>query len=499
MDSVSIGFVVLIGWLVAASPVAAEPLDFAARMRLEEAVTGLGDPLMTASLRQEANRIMIGLGLPTERDSGSIPASVPDFVSTDGAVVELVDLRLLLTQIAIQTGASDHLSLVRAQGERDQKVILLRGGFATLTELFALSRDTPAADFIEDTAEGIVISRPLAVWSDAGLHLAATDRLTIERQSGSFIANLGWLDIAGATVSGSDALNVSERGFRPFILTAGTGSLTVQGAVLQGLGVGDTSVFGGVSVVNNGLTLPLFPSQIWDTTLIDITTLSFLGTQGVTVSGNHLFGSEGTAILVSQSQDALIAGNTLAELSGPQAIRVTEASHNITLTDNILTDGARTGILIDRDSFGVTIEKNIVFAQVTTGITVSSSTCISLRANLIAANGASGVTINAADAISLSDNAILFNDSAAVLIRDQGLQAAARLSDNVLIGNREGFRGATPGLVVLEGNDLEGQLPRVFTGDLAPLTVDWLRDGRVDLTTASLSPPTAPCANQGQG
>lgn len=499
MGSLRILASVWCGWCLAASVAVAGPPDYAARLAVEGAVAGLGDPLALGSLWQDADDLMADLGLAPARADWPAPAPVPDFAPTGGAVVELVDLRLLLTQIAVQTGADDHLSLTRAQGDRAHKVILLRGGFVTLPQLLALARGTPAEDFIADTAGGLVFARPLAIWNDAGLHLDATDRLLLNRASGSFVANLGWLSLSGGTVAGSNGINMSEPAFRPFILTAGTGSLTAQGAILQNLGFGETAVFGGVSVVNNGLRLPLFPSQMTGSTLTDVTTLSLVGTQGATVSDNHLSGATGAAILVSQSQDALIAGNTLENLSGPQGIRITADSRNIAIVDNALTGGARTGILIDQGSSAITVDHNIILSQLATGLTVSAGSCVWLRGNLITTSGGSGITISDTGAVYLSDNAILFNGGAAVLIRDQSAQAFAHLAGNVLIGNREGLRGATPGVLVLDDNDLDGQLPRVFTGDLAPLMVDWLRDQRAGTVPATPVSAAAPCAIQGQG
>jgi hypothetical protein len=87
------------------------------------------------------------------------------------------------------------------------------------------------------------------------------------------------------------------------------------------------------------------------------------------------------------------------------------------------------------------------------------------------------------------------------MIRDQDAQSIAHLSGNVLLGNREGLRGATPGLVVLVDNDLKGQLPRIFAGDLAPRMIDWLKRGQADdpAAKAPADTETAPCADQGQG
>ncbi|MDP3340491.1 right-handed parallel beta-helix repeat-containing protein [Frigidibacter sp.] len=496
MADLRIGAFLLIGWVVAATSLAAEPRDFAATYRMKATVEGLSDALAP---RQQAARIAADLGLPPVRHDLPAPAPIPDFAAKPGAVVELVDLRLILTQIAVQTGARDHQTLIRAQGERDHKIILLRGGFTTLPQFVALSRGTPAAEYVTETDDGVVLTRPLAIWSDAGLQLGATELLVMDRPAGSFLTNFGWLDLQGGRVSGTEPANGAAPEFRPFILTAGVGRLTLREATLQHLGFGDTAVFGGLSVVNSGLKLPLFPSRISGSTLIDVGTLSLLGTEGPVVADNHLSHSQGTAILVSRSRKAVIARNTLVDPRGAQAIRITSESQDVAIVENYVSEGASTGVLIDQDSTDILVGQNILLGQTSTGVSVSDAFCVHLRANLIAKNGGAGVSIRGSDAVTLSENAILFNKGAGVLIRDQAAQAVARLSGNVLLGNREGLRGATPGLLALDGNDLQGQLPRIFAGDLAPLTVDWLRNGQTDMPLPRPLPSPAPCANRVQG
>lgn len=475
--------------------VAAGPQDFADSRRMKAELAELADPGTTAPLRAAAERIMVGLGLLPLGPPAPDPAPTPEFAATPGALVELVDLRLMLTQIAIQAGAQDHQTLRRAQGGQHQKVILLRGGFVTLADLVDLSRGTPAADHIRPTPEGVILTRPLAIWSDGGLHLGAADRLVMDRPSGSFLVNLGWLDVAGGRISGSAGANLFEPAFRPFLLTAGQGRLTARAATLHGLGFGETAVFGGVSVVNSGLQRAGAASQVSGSALIDVSTLSVLGAQDAVIAGNHLSGTRGTALLVSRSQGVVIAGNTLAGLSGPQAIRITAGSRGIRVIDNVLAGGARTGVLVDQDSADITIGRNQILAPAATGVAVSDSRCVTIGANLIANTGGAGVSIRGSDGIVLEGNAILFSRGAGVLIRNQDAGAEVRLTGNVLRGNLEGLRGATPGLVVLEDNDLQAQLPRLFAGDLAPRMVDWLRD--VQAAPAAARPDA--CAQGDQG
>lgn len=489
---------ILCAGMVLPFAVAAQPMDHAARQQFEATAARLADPSAGGALAGKAAALMADLGLTLAAPAAaSFP--LPGFVTDQSAVIELVDIRLLLTQIAIQTGARDHIALVRAQGTRDHGVILLRGGFVSLQDLLTLAQGTAAQDFVTQTAEGIVLTRPLAIWADAGLTLAEGDRLILSRATGSFVANLGWLDLPGGAIIGAGGPNAAEPGFRPFVLTAGRGSLTADTASFRALGFGDAAVFGGIAVVNNGLVPPRFASAITGSTLTDVRSLGLLGTTGATVSANHITGSDGTAILISHAQASVVTNNRLDALTGPQAIRVTAAAADVTISGNLVSGSARTGILIDRESRDITIAGNLVQGSLTTGIGTDGATCVSITANLVASNGGVGVTLSDTEAATISANAILFNHGSGVLLRNQAGPTPVRVAGNVFVGNRDGLRGATPGKVTLETNDFEGQTPRVFAGDFAPLTVEWLRNRRDAVPVAVAATPSAsPCANPGE-
>ncbi len=189
-----------------------------------------------------------------------IPAATPAqpaFVTGGSAVVELVDLRLFLAQIAVQSGAKDHLVLTRAQPTGAHQVILLRGGLVSLAQLEKLAAGSAASAFVTKSAQGVTLTRALVVWRDAGLTLTLGDRVTLSGADGSFLANLGWLNIQGGSVLGDDMPNPSAPPFRPFVLTAGQGSLTIDDGHFAHLGFGETPRFGGVAVDNTGLRPPL--------------------------------------------------------------------------------------------------------------------------------------------------------------------------------------------------------------------------------------------------
>lgn len=474
----------------------AEETGYQARMRIESAVARLSDPKATAALADIAVDVMAEIDMnwhaPTK------PENAPrTFVPTSGAVIEMVDIRLILAQISIQVGARGHVVLSRAQGERDRNVILLRGGFVTLMDLFVLSRGTAAEPFVIKTPEGVILTRPLAVWPDAGLSLGTSDQLKLDRPHGSFVVNLGWLDVAGGHIGGTGRINQSEPAFRPFVLTAGQGSFTAHAATFQALGFGDTPPYGGIAIVNSGLMAHHFTSALTQSTVTDVSTLALIGTTGAALSDNRITGSNGVAIVVAQAQHSVVARNTLSMLQGPQAIRVTSKATNVLISGNLMNGAARMGMLIDGDSNIVRIEKNLIAGNLMTAIGVDGATCITIVDNLVVANGGTGISLTDTDGARAVNNAILFNEGSGVLLRNQASTATVRVAGNVLIGNRDGLRGATPGHVILEGNNLDGQLPRVFAGDLAPLTVQWLRERREGVALSIPPPPISPCSLSG--
>ncbi|MFN3722559.1 MAG: right-handed parallel beta-helix repeat-containing protein [Paracoccaceae bacterium] len=499
------GRMLALGLLCAAAlfPAAARPelMDYRARLDMKAELALLGDLLPTSTLTAHASAVMAGVGLnwgpPVLPDD-----SADDFVPTDGAVLEVVDIRLLLTQIAIQTGARNHVALVRAQGARNHNVILLRGGLVRLADLALLAKGTPAAEFLKMDAGRLVLTRPLAIWSDAGLSLGANDHLMLDRPSGSFLANLGRLDVAGGKISGSSGQNTAEPAFRPFVITAGQGSFAARDASFESLGFAAATVFGGLSVANNGLVPARRASVVRGSTFLDVGTLGLIGTTGAVVVGNRISASGDAALLISGSKNATVAANRLSSLAGKQAIRVTAGSAMVRLDGNLVSGGARTGLLIDRGSRDVLVTRNLVVGSQTTGISVEAVTCVLMIGNLVASNGGAGISIGNTDAVEVRGNAVLFNRGSGVMVRDQAATALVRVSGNVFIANRDGLRGATAGNLVLSANRLDGQIPRIFAGDLSRLSADWLRNRNasvpVAIGTGQMS-QAAPCAIAGEG
>jgi hypothetical protein len=458
---------------------------------LTEALSDLGRLATLAKAQSAADTLRQRFGLEAAAPAKPTPAT-PAFAVGGKPVVELVDMRLLLAQIAVQTGAKDHLALARAQDEGVHQVILLHGGFVTLAGLAALMATSPAAGFVSTDAQGTTLTRALVVWSDAGLRLGPDDVLNLSRADGSFLANLGWLDIQGATLRGTVADNVREPAFRPFLLTAGRGSLTIRDASFAHLGFGDTQRFGGVAVDTTGLQAPRMSPVVTASRFDDVTTLTLMGTTSVTITANRM---DGGAILIAHALKARIAGNLLTEAAG-QAIRVSNASSDVVVADNIVL-GALAGISADQASQHVTVTGNVLGGQSTSGIRLDKVDCVQVSGNLMALGSGTGVSLSNTGRVAIAGNAILDNSGAGILLRDQRDKASVRISGNQIAGNHEGLRGATAGTLTFLGNDMEGQLPRLFAGDLAPRTIAWLEDRRTHGPQALLTDPDPVCPAEG--
>ncbi len=452
-------------WHAQAAPMAADQPDLAG------AIGSLKGALRLEDAQAAAQAMKMQFGLPGAAPLPGLPFDT--FAVGGNPVVELVDLRLLLAQIAVQTGAKDHLALDKAQNDGPHQVILLRGGMVSLTGLLALIGASDAADFVTSGPQGVVFKRAVVVWPDAGLTLETADRVILSRADGSFLVNLGWLNIQGARIEGSASANRGAAEFRPFVLTAGRGSMTAAKATFAHLGFGQTPHFGGVAVVNSGLQPPRMPSAVRGSAFDDVMSLAFIHTDLGTLAANKM--TDG-AILVSHSSKAVVSDNLLVGGAG-HAIRVSGGSVDAVVANNIVL-GAVTGLSVDQSSARITLTGNVLSGQDSSAIRLDKVDCVQVFDNLAVQGAGAGVSLSNTGRVSLAGNAILGNAGSGILLRDQRERASVSITGNQIADNHEGLRGATAGFVFVTGNDMEGQLPRLFSGDLAPRTIGWLEERR---------------------
>jgi len=408
------------------------------------------------------------------------------------AVIELVDMRLLLAQIAVRTGARDHLALERAQATGVHEVILLRGGNVTLGQFQRLIAASDAANFVTVGPQGITLTRALVIWADAGLVLTNGESLILSRLDGSFLTNLGWLDIQGASLSGSTLPNKGEPNFRPFVLTAGRGSMTASRARFAHLGFGATLRFGGVAVDNSGLELPQTPPVISASQFIDVASLALISTHSGAITDNML---NGGSILIANALDTKVIGNFLIAPTRA-AIRITKASVKTQVVDNVIL-GAPFGILGDQSSQSLILSGNVMVGQANSAVRLDKVGCAEVTGNLVLRGLGSGMALSATGHVAITGNVIADNLGAGILLHGQGKTGSTRVTGNTFANNHEGLRGATAGELTMSGNDLDGQLPRLFAGDLAPRTILWLEDRRRQGPVQRATDPAPICPVEG--
>ncbi len=222
--------------------------------------------------------------MPLPARSAPAPAAGP-------AVVDVSDLRAVLTQLAILAGANDHLLLLQAQSA-DTAVVLRQG----TADLAALAAAAPAA-LQPDGQGGWRATRPLVVWQGATLRLGATDRLSLSTEDGAFLLVFGQLQVDGASLARIRPANPRSPAFRPFLLAAGSAELHITRAHFSALGMDRAGLFGGVTLFASGLFPPATPPFIGDSRFDGVAQVSLRQTRGAVVAGNRFAAGGGLQIV----------------------------------------------------------------------------------------------------------------------------------------------------------------------------------------------------------
>jgi hypothetical protein len=410
--------------------------------------------LLTAD--QAAQR-MRDLGLPALA-ALDLPPPQPAPMAQGSAHVEMADLQAALTQLAILSGANDHLPLIKAQ---QGPAIYLRQGQTTLPELAELLA-SEGQDGLQLQNGRYHLTRPLIIWSDASLALR-DESLDIDRAAGAFVISFGDLRIDAARLAGTASINNAAPDFAPFLLVAGQGTLWINTAQFHNLGMADTKLFAGITVMTRGLIGAKAPVAVLDSEFQGVARLALIGTDHARIERNRLDGM----LLIEAGQDQLILSNDIRPKTGT-GIRITDKAKDVILQANLVQQGTATGIASDRGSAGLVLRANLVAGNAGDGISLSQSPCARVSGNLVLANGAVGLRLQAQTGLRAEHNAFLDNGTAAIDLRGQtAITGTTLLAHNLISGNREGLRGAGIGSVLLTANRLEDQLPRLFGGEFA--------------------------------
>jgi hypothetical protein len=422
------------------------------------------------------------------------PATAPAVILPDGGPIAQIasgDVQLAMTQLAIDAGTNDMLGVMRAQ-HGDASAILVTAGTTTLADIVA----SGVAGLTKDE-DGFHLTRPLVVWTDAGLMMAPGEVLLMDRSAGAFVLSFGQVTLTQASLRGAGAANAGNADFAPFLLVAGRGSLVATGSAFADLGMPDTTLFGGLSVVSRGLLRPDRASDLVGNTFTDTRSILLQGTEGAQVTGNLVQGAHAGGIVLSGGADGVIAGNDLLVGAARAAIRVTDGTKAAAVVGNLVLRAPVNGIVVDVATQGVAIRDNIVLFSGDAGLVMRRTSCVQVQGNVLARNGATGLRMQNAGDLAITQNAILLNGGVGVEVVAQPAHGHSVIGRNVIAGNREGLRGAGIGQLSLQDNQMSAQRPRLFAGEFAQYQAAFLtaveQQGQSDFVIGPVSTTIATC------
>lgn len=384
---------------------------------------------------------------------------LPPAMSFEDGVVQLIDLRIALVQLAIAAGANDQLSVVRAQSADAPQVIAVQDGQRSLTDIRRWLATQPEASAMMD---GDVLRAPLIVLPGGALVLERGDTLLLSRSDGVFLANFGALFIDGATIAGTAEMNPLVPNFAPFVTTAGTGMARVSDAVIEALGFGETALFSGFSISNRGLYAAIGPSFVRDTVLHEGGDLTLIGTTGAVIENNLFTTTTQSDLALRAAKQSHVSGNLFLG----SGLRVTDRSDDTHLAGNVVMAATRAGITVDRASVNTVITDNFVWDSAKAGISVSDSDCAFVTRNIAISNGQKGAIVRASRQSDVVENAFLGNRSTGLFVGDQVSGTDTVVAQNTFVGNRTGLASSSADRLLLAGNDFSEQFPRFLGGDI---------------------------------
>lgn len=463
----------LLAVMLLAGPLWAQP-DGILHGAIRRVLDGGGDGEVLAVL---ADRLAGGVELPEPPAASALGAGPMKVIEGD--------VQAALTQLSILAGGNGHLSLQLAQASTTD-VIYLLSGTATLPEL-------ERAGYLDRRANGWRLTRPLVLWPGAALVLSKGELLELDTAAGAFILSFGDVRLTGATLRGDAGQNGRVPEFRPFLLVTGQGSFRAERSTFADLGFRGPVAFRGVSVLTGGLMKPATPPVVTRSRFQNVFSLSFEGADGMVITRNRFSGAGAAAVSVKDGRGVVLAGNRIAGTESGAGIRLSGTLEDVVIVANLIAQGGRNGLQIDGKTLRLGLRANVVLGNAGSGITLGPATCVAVQGNIIAGNGTSGLRLSRTGAARVADNAVLGNGSAGIEVEAQSGLGPVLFSDNVLRGNREGFRAAGLGEVRMAGNDLAQQTPRQFAGDFSPWLGPYLSAGAAFvIPAASTAEPATP-------
>lgn len=380
------------------------------------------------------------------------------------ASASVESFRTVLSLMSQVHGGQDNLDVQNAQPVGKTDALTFRSGLVTMDHIRASLAQLPPDMRMRPGQD--VLRVPVVLWDDTVLLLDASDHLQLSRSDGAFIISLGRVHMNGSRISSHGGENLNSKDFYPFVTIAGGGTLQADGAAFQGLGFGNTAKFSGLSV----LAHPLFPhlgkSRITGTYFDNVQTLSLTGVSATEISSSQFYNMRNNALLLSTATKTKVHGNLFFGKGPTNAVRVLSGSDYSTLNGNVMLEGDRSGIVVQGQSNHVTVSGNVIWRRGGGAIKISKSQCAVVRQNMILNSVQKGVDIRASNQIIVASNTISGGRSSGIWVSEQTKNAVTYVSDNRLRQNKSGLATATGAQLMLSGNDLSDQFPRLVEGDI---------------------------------
>lgn len=375
-----------------------------------------------------------------------------------------MNMRLALTMLSQSYGGEDNLAVVNAQSQPDLLALGIQSGRVTLDDIrkllvaFKLQDVTPEA--------GLTLKVPLVIWKDATLLLRPGETLQMSRTDGAFLVSFGHLDIQNASIEMTGTNSPGSHNFQPFVIVADSGTLQMTASRVSNLGFGETPKFSGFAILRGASRGTDRKSWIENSRFEGLDSLTLSGADNLLIRGNHFRDNRSAALVVSRSKGVSVLSNLFSGRMSTNAIRMEDGSSRGWVSGNLVMSGDRAGIIVRKESHGVTIASNIIWGRKGSGVSVAASDCALLEDNILLRNGQKGIEVRDSQQTRISRNQIAHNHNAGVWVSGQEASFETVLQDNELVGNGSGVSGATSARILLAGNNFTRQLPQFLSGDI---------------------------------
>lgn len=427
------------------------------------------------------------------------PAIVPPRADTK-PTFSLVSIDLVLSQLALQTGANYHVALRQAQTGAEPQVLVLESGTATLAQLYDIVAASDKTGLLSRDGSTITSHVPLAIWKGATLVIDKGETLALDRSGGAFLMSAGLLIGRDGTIAGSGKPNARSADFEPFVVMALSGAGQFDGTHFADLGFAGHTPMTGLTFVQGGLYAVDQNSFVRNSRFDYTGSLALLGASDVQVENNIFSASAGPAIIVDGGKGARVTHNLIAATKGGHGIKLTSQATNATVSDNVIVGGTLNGIYADDGVHDLTLARNLIAGNAKSGVNLASVACVKMSGNALVANHGVGISVTGSAQVRLEANALQDNDGAGVSISRQHHSSEVALIANRLAGNKIGVTSNIAARLVFDGNDFSGQTPRLLAGELSQFSGQLLdqsaiRDAVLTVDGLELSQAAGPAQN----